>query len=59
MEEFKKIENYNNYSVSNLGNIRNDKTGRILKTYTKPIPSTKLQMFRKTYIYILKTINCN
>jgi hypothetical protein len=30
MEEFKKIANYN-YSVSNMGNVRNDKTNRILK----------------------------
>ena len=31
-EEFRKIEGYDNYSVSNLGNVRNDKTGRILKS---------------------------
>jgi hypothetical protein len=30
-EEWRVIENYENYSVSNLGNVRNDKTGRILK----------------------------
>lgn len=30
-EEWKKIDGYPNYSVSNLGKIRNDKTGRILK----------------------------
>jgi hypothetical protein len=30
-EEFRKIEGYDNYSVSNLGNVRNNKTGRILK----------------------------
>ena len=30
-EEFRKIECYENYSVSNMGNVRNDKTGRILK----------------------------
>lgn len=31
-EEWKQIIDYPNYSVSNLGNIRNDKTGRILKS---------------------------
>lgn len=30
MEEWKQIKDYPNYSVSNLGNIRNDKTGVIL-----------------------------
>jgi hypothetical protein len=31
MEEFRKIKDYENYSVSNLGVVRNDKKGRILK----------------------------
>jgi len=31
--EWKKINDYDNYSVSNEGQIRNDKTGRILKQY--------------------------
>ena len=31
MEEFRKIEGFENYSVSNLGVVRNDKKGRILK----------------------------
>lgn len=30
-EEWRKIKGYQNYSVSNLGNVRNDKTGRLLK----------------------------
>jgi hypothetical protein len=30
MEEFRKITNYSNYSISDFGNIRNDKTNRIL-----------------------------
>lgn len=33
MEEWKKVEGYDNYSVSNFGNIRNDKTNKILKPY--------------------------
>lgn len=48
METFRKIENYNNYSISNLGNVRNDKTGRILKTYTKPNGYMQVQLGRKT-----------
>jgi len=31
MEHFRKIKGYPNYSVSDYGRIRNDKTGRILK----------------------------
>ncbi len=31
VETFKNIEGFENYSVSDLGNVRNDKTGRILK----------------------------
>jgi hypothetical protein len=34
-EEYKDISNYENYEVSNLGNVRNKKTGRILKSYNK------------------------
>lgn len=32
-EEWRKIADLDGYSVSNLGKVRNDKTGRILKTY--------------------------
>jgi hypothetical protein len=32
MEEYKQIVDFDNYEVSNLGNVRNIKTGRILKT---------------------------
>jgi hypothetical protein len=31
MEEFKKIDEFDNYSVSNFGRVINDKTGRIIK----------------------------
>ena len=31
MEEYKTIADYENYEVSNLGNVRNKKTGRVLK----------------------------
>ena len=32
-EEFKKIDGYDNYEVSNKGNVRNINTGRILKLH--------------------------
>ncbi len=31
VETYKKIVGFENYSVSDFGNVRNDKTGRILK----------------------------
>ena len=31
MEEFKKIDDYENYKISNQGNVKNINTGRILK----------------------------
>ena len=31
-EEFKKIDGYDNYEISNLGNVRNIDTGKVLKT---------------------------
>jgi hypothetical protein len=34
-EEWKDILDYENYEVSNLGNVKNKKTGRILKSYDK------------------------
>jgi len=34
-EEWKDIYDFENYEVSNLGNVRNKKTGRILKSYDK------------------------
>ena len=33
MEEYKLIKNFENYSVSNLGNIKNNNTNKILKQY--------------------------
>ena len=31
VETFKKFDGFENYSVTDHGNVRNDKTGRILK----------------------------
>ena len=47
MEIYKKIKEFNNYSVSNIGNVRNDKTGRILKVYAKPNGYQQVQLGRK------------
>ena len=35
MERWKKIDGYDNYSVSDMGRVRNDRTGRILKPKTR------------------------
>ena len=57
METFIKIEEFNNYSISNLGNVKNDKTGRILKTYTKPSGYKQVQLGRKTIpLYIHRLV---
>lgn len=48
MEQFKKIKDFPNYSVSNLGKVRNDKTGRILKFYTKPSGYKQVEMGHRT-----------
>lgn len=32
MEEFRKVKGYENYSVSNIGNVRNDKRNKILSS---------------------------
>lgn len=59
METFKKIKNYNNYSISNIGNVRNNKTGRILKPHIKENGYMQVQLGRKTipqYIHRLVAI---
>ena len=33
MEEWKQIEDYDNYEISNLGNVRNKKTNKLLKPH--------------------------
>ena len=48
MEIYKKIEGKQNYSVSNIGNVRNDKTGRILKLNKKSNGYLQVMLGRKT-----------
>ena len=45
IEEWRKIDSYPNYSVSNLGRVRNDKVGNILKPAKAGC--------RKSYLYVL------
>jgi len=35
IEEYKQIINYPNYSISNFGNVKNNKSGRILKQHIR------------------------
>lgn len=48
MIEWKKIKGKENYSVSNCGDIRNDKTGRILKPHKGTAGYYQVMMGRKT-----------
>ena len=48
METWRKIEERQNYSVSNLGQVRNDKTGRILKLHKGTSGYYQVMMGRKT-----------
>ncbi len=48
MLEWRKIENRLNYSVSNAGNVRNDKTERILKPHKGTSGYLQVMLGRKT-----------
>lgn len=48
MEQWKVINGFENYSVSSYGNVRNNKTGRILKQHIKKEGYHQLQMGRNT-----------
>ena len=48
MEEWLKIDEKPNYSVSNTGRIRNDKTGRILKLHKSTNGYYQVMLGRKT-----------
>ena len=59
MEEWKKIKGFEKYSVSNMGNVRNDKTGRILKPHISTSGYHQIMMGRKTvpqYVHRLVAI---
>ena len=52
MEEYRKIEGYENYSVSNFGNVKNDITGKILKKYLNRYLVVDLYKDKKRSIFI-------
>ena len=59
MIEWKKIAGFENYSVSNTGNVRNDRTGRILKMRIGTTGYYQVMMGRKTspqYVHRLVAI---
>ncbi len=60
MEEiWKTIEGYETYSVSTFGNIRNDKTGRILKSYINNKGRLYIDIYKnqiKTRFYIHRLV---
>lgn len=47
-EIWKKVAEFDNYSISNLGRVRNDKTGRILKQKTEKDGYFEVNLYRKT-----------
>lgn len=53
MEEFRKIQKCDTYSVSNLGRIRNDKTGRILENCIDKKGFIKISLYdnKKRFCY--------
>ena len=46
-EEWRKIEGYDNYSVSNYGEVRNDKTKIILKLYLNIEGYYRIRLYKK------------
>ncbi len=49
MEEYRKIEGYENYLVSNFGNVKNGKTGRILNPSLISKGYKGVNLYGKTY----------
>lgn len=47
-EEWRKVAEFDNYSISNLGRVRNDKTGRILKQKTEKDGYFEVNLYRET-----------
>ena len=66
VETYKKIEGIENYSVSDFGNVRNDKTGRILKPgvnstgyYTVSLTQDKRKATRKIHRLVARAFLLN
>lgn len=47
MEEWKEIKNFENYEISNYGNVRNKKTGKNLKPYINKSKSYNYKKYLK------------
>lgn len=56
-EEFRKIDNYQMYSVSNLGQVRNDETGKMLKQGLSPDGYKTVKLRSKDEKYISQYIH--
>ena len=57
MSEWRKIEGRSNYSVSDNGEIRNDKTGRILKLHEHRCGYLQVMLGRKTVpVYVHRAV---
>jgi hypothetical protein len=54
MEEYKIIEGFENYSVSNYGNVKNNKTGRILKPIENEKGYYQLSLCKNGYFKTFK-----
>lgn len=48
MEQYQIIKNFENYSISNFGNVQNNKTGRILKSYINTKGYHQIRINKKT-----------
>lgn len=55
MEQWKKIDGYENYSVSCNGEIRNDKTGRVLKKYKNKDGYEHVNLYKNGKIKVFST----
>ena len=56
MEKFLKIKNHDGYSISNLGRVRNDKTGRILKCNINSNGYRRVALIYGKYFFIHKLV---
>lgn len=55
-EEWRKITEYNNYSVSNLGRVRNDRNGRILKPFDNGKGYDKVELGKGKKVYVHRLV---
>lgn len=51
MEDWRKIESFKDYSVSNLGRVKNDVTGRVLAVVRDRNGSTSVGLFKDRHLH--------